>query len=351
MDKRKKPWYIWLSAPAFLFLIFQSGWRILRWEYSIGNGWNLGQKLLFHSVFWGMVLPAIINVGLLYPILGPTFERQPGPTLINISALIFYYLFYVFATYRHVQWREKNISHYGIEYSISHFIETLEEHQEASAAKEQKNAHVAYSAHANLNTLAEAGLLTKEELTHRKTALHTRTYGALLAQFPTRASDVFLRRVWGVIAPLAAFGILTALLASEVGRWIARGDSWAAVIEGLIVDGAFVLLGNILLFALIIFGLFFRKTYEAQIYEWGLVLMQKGKQIARCLPYDEIKDIEELTYTYRQFSIPIYQRRVVKIRVKNQRRAITITGANMAKFRDFYSSAISAFNGYSNLDS
>ena len=178
-----------------------------------------------------------------------------------------------------------------------------------------------------------------------------RDHGRLIATFHTSLSDLFLRRVWGVIVPLTAFGVLTVIFIGEI-RWIltsewmaARGgNNWNDVIDMLLFEPSFW--GYILLFALIIFGLFFRKTYEAEIYERGLLLTQKGKEKDRSFGYDEIEDIEEITYTYRQYFIPVYQRRVVKIRVKGEKRAITITAANMARFRDFHSSALDAFVDY-----
>ena len=178
-----------------------------------------------------------------------------------------------------------------------------------------------------------------------------RAHGRLIAKFDTSLSDLFLRRIWGIIVPLTAFGILTVLFIGEIqwvltSEWMAeRGrNNWNAVIDMLLFEPSFW--GCILLFALIIFGLFFRKTYEAEVYERGLILMQKGKQKDRHLGYDEIADIEEITYTYRKFFIPVYQRRAVKISVKNEKRAITITAANMAKFRDFHKRSFDAFLDY-----
>jgi len=176
-------------------------------------------------------------------------------------------------------------------------------------------------------------------------------HGQLIAKFHTNLSDLFLRRIWDVIVPLIAFGILTVIFIGEI-RWIltsewsvAQGNNnWAVAIDTLLFEASFW--GYLLLLALIIFGLFFRKTYEAEVYEYGLILRQKGKEEDRSFSYDEIEDIEEITYTYRQFLIPIYQRRVVKIRIKNLKRPITITAANMAKFRDFYNSSSEALYTY-----
>jgi len=130
MGKRKKLWYIWFSTVAFLFLIVQSGWRIARWEYDMRTAWKLGEKLLYHAAFWGMLLPALVHVVLLYPIFGPTSERELGPSFANIFALVVHYLLYVFAAYRHVLWCEKHIAHYGEEHHIAQMLETLEEDEE-----------------------------------------------------------------------------------------------------------------------------------------------------------------------------------------------------------------------------
>jgi len=89
--------------------MFESGWRILRWEYGIWNKFTLIRRLIYHSAFFGMILPAVSVVLLQENGLIP--ELQPGPNFINILALVCYYLFYVWVTYMHVKWRERNISY------------------------------------------------------------------------------------------------------------------------------------------------------------------------------------------------------------------------------------------------
>ena len=76
--------------------------------------------------------------------------------------------------------------------------------------------------------------------------------------------------------------------------------------------------------------------------------MLKGRRRRkdRLLSYDEIISIEEITYRYKKYFIPIYQRRVVKIRIKYEKRPIRITAANMAKFRKFYDVASEALDSY-----
>jgi hypothetical protein len=195
-----------------------------------------------------------------------------------------------------------------------------------------------------LDALSQSGFMTEEKLSHRGVGLHSREYGQLVAQFHTKLSNLLLRRIWGVIIPLGAWGVMTFFIIDGIGRMLARSHPWYIILDILLIDAG--IWGYILLSGLIIFGLFFRKTYDAEIYERGFVLMQKGKKEGRRFHYNEIKDMGVAIYTYRQYTIPIYQRCVFVIHVKSEKRAIRITGANIARFRSFCDVATDAFDSY-----
>ena len=116
---KKGPWYIWLSIPAFMLLpFFDTSRRVLSHERK-----NKISKLDKESVWFKLtghllgtwlvfvMLPAFLLGHLFYQIAG-YFEA--GSLLAGIFGNLLWAVLYfagVYATYRHVLWREKNIPH------------------------------------------------------------------------------------------------------------------------------------------------------------------------------------------------------------------------------------------------
>jgi len=351
---KKQPWYIWLSFFGFAFLVLQSGWRIIHREYGISNIWNLLSRLFFHFALWTVVIPVIVNVLIVEHITYSVVHLESR--LVSILLLIVYYLYFVFVSYMQLKWREKHISHFGLEYSVSRIIESMEDHEDITATDEQRasarheDSLVAEEEHASFKESAKAGYISNEEYVYRSEVLHSETYGAKIASFNTKLSSLFLRRIWGVIIPLGVFIFFVANFISYVNRvftstWmIERGNNnWSTVLDMLLVEYSFAFIP---LLALITYGLFFRKTYSANVHEGGLVLMLRGRGKDRFLSYDEIRSIDEITYKYEKYFITVYQRRVVQIKVKYEKRPIRITAANMAKFIEFHDVASEALDSY-----
>ena len=99
------------------------------------NVWRLGTKLINWWALWGVIVPAFSVV--LLSERGFLPEQQLGFGFYYFFSLVAFYLYYVFATYMIVRWREKHISHYGLEYHISHVIEEMERQETKSELKEQ----------------------------------------------------------------------------------------------------------------------------------------------------------------------------------------------------------------------
>ena len=116
MTVKKKPWYIWLSIPAFILLWGDSSRRIMFGKpyYNI----NDGHKINLGARFWGNTF--ILWVGhlmILLPIFAMLMSRinRAAPSLSLITewtTFILAYLLGVYITYKHAIWREKNIPHY-----------------------------------------------------------------------------------------------------------------------------------------------------------------------------------------------------------------------------------------------
>jgi len=91
---------------------FNTGIRILCYER--GNKFFIGNRLLLHTVgIWFVVvmLPAIF-FGYLFYFIADHFEAGSllARILGNLERVVLYFAG-VYATYRHVRWREKNIPH------------------------------------------------------------------------------------------------------------------------------------------------------------------------------------------------------------------------------------------------
>lgn len=106
----KKPWYIWFSIFALIFLwgdtsrkIKSSRENLGLWKHAVGNMAKV-------SIVW-TVLPLII-VGILADrLILRNFPEQPIVfELVNIMILLALYLGGVYATYKHSVWRKENIS-------------------------------------------------------------------------------------------------------------------------------------------------------------------------------------------------------------------------------------------------
>ena len=115
----KKYWYIWLSIPAFIFLTFGNSairilWHERKNKIGVMDKESVWLKFLGNTL--GLWLVFVMGVAfLLHPLLrliasnfeaGSLFARVFGDLLLLVL-----YFSGVYATYRHVRWREKNIPH------------------------------------------------------------------------------------------------------------------------------------------------------------------------------------------------------------------------------------------------
>ena len=110
----KKPWYIWLSVPAFAFLWGDTARRI----------WCIKNKNLHKSSAMDIWIEALINMFkiticyLMFPtglfILAIELAGNHSYLLrgiVNCIAIVLLYLLGVYATHKHILWREKYISY------------------------------------------------------------------------------------------------------------------------------------------------------------------------------------------------------------------------------------------------
>ena len=109
----KKPWYIWLSLPAFMILWGDTVRRLMTSKNKdiIGKGlvFNMWLKALgnmFAIVICCLMLPMLLFAVLL----NATASNGIVYVVVSYSALICLYFLGVYATYRHAFWRENNIS-------------------------------------------------------------------------------------------------------------------------------------------------------------------------------------------------------------------------------------------------
>jgi len=115
---RKKPWYIWLSVPALLVLSFTTAGYVSRYEkvHNIGifNSSSFYWKARGNSFLLILVVIMLPLAFFMLIFLAAEYYAGRGSffaILVNGIMLIFLYLSGVYATYRHVQWRERNIPH------------------------------------------------------------------------------------------------------------------------------------------------------------------------------------------------------------------------------------------------
>jgi len=108
-----KPWYIWLGPLAFLTLFHSSLHVIDKYETKLKIGYPsqraLARKVWRDIFFFGVVVMVVPTVAIMLVVdllFGTTehfiLEYLPGAYVYCVS---------VYATYRHVLWREENISH------------------------------------------------------------------------------------------------------------------------------------------------------------------------------------------------------------------------------------------------
>ena len=116
MSKDKKPWYIWFSAIAFMFL-WSNTTRQLKYEKSKRHIWPRacwnGLRLwctyvmfipIFSLVLFGRLATFIINMFSL------NLNLEIVANIVLLCALLAMYLGGVYATYRHYIWRKENIT-------------------------------------------------------------------------------------------------------------------------------------------------------------------------------------------------------------------------------------------------
>lgn len=160
------------------------------------------------------------------------------------------------------------------------------------------------------------------------------TYGKLIAEFDTKLSNVLLHRflTLPVLASLAFF-------AGFMYLWINDDTAANAMIWRILL-----FLGIAVL--VIIYGLFFRKTYKAEVYERGLILTDKRSRKARSISFDQIMNVRDILWTHRYGLISFFKKRELEIHIKNEKRVISINGKSMMNIKTFSSALNDAFNTY-----
>jgi len=113
---KRKPWYIWLSLPAFVLLILDTGRRSVSYErknkISVLDGksvWFIFVGNAFALIFLLFIVPSFLFTTLFR--LNETYWGIIGTTGAEVIDFIRVYLCGVYATYRHVQWRDKHMPH------------------------------------------------------------------------------------------------------------------------------------------------------------------------------------------------------------------------------------------------
>jgi len=113
---KKKPWYVWLSVFAFVYLASDTSTRVLYYEkknkIKVVDSTSLWFATFGHLFYLWIVF--IIIPGFFSSILinqADIYFGKPISLIINIIALIILYLLGVHVTDKHFIWREKNIKH------------------------------------------------------------------------------------------------------------------------------------------------------------------------------------------------------------------------------------------------
>ena len=113
---KKKPGYIWLSIPAFMILVANSNYRISKYtrknkisKFDDRSAWTRFVTHMWGQMFVRLLLPTIFVMILFH--LNETRWGILGTTNAEMVQFICVYLLGVYIAYKHVQWREKNISH------------------------------------------------------------------------------------------------------------------------------------------------------------------------------------------------------------------------------------------------
>lgn len=114
MKDRIKPWYIWFSVLALFTLSGDTSRRIKLSNKNFGDNFDLWLKACGH-ILKLIVLYVFIPLFMLSTIADRLLRDVPSDSIImdiavSIILLIVYFLG-VYATYKHVNWRNKNIPH------------------------------------------------------------------------------------------------------------------------------------------------------------------------------------------------------------------------------------------------
>jgi len=114
INNKMKPWYIWLSIFALATLCSDTSRRIKFSGASIGDNFALSNKASVHSLKL-IVLYIILPIVLYGSMANILISRFPGypllPEIVVTILLLLIYLMGVYATYKHIHWREANIPH------------------------------------------------------------------------------------------------------------------------------------------------------------------------------------------------------------------------------------------------
>ena len=110
MARRNKPWYIWFSIFALALLMGDTSRRIKVLRENIGL-WNRACKNFFKLCILYIILPIFLLSGLTSLFLRMVGEDPFAQDIIMSIVFLVIYLLGVYAAYKHVVWRDKNIPH------------------------------------------------------------------------------------------------------------------------------------------------------------------------------------------------------------------------------------------------
>jgi len=114
MSKRTKPFYIWFSFLALAAFCWDTSRRIKLSSPSFWDRFDLWNKAVFNiwKIFILYIIAPIVLISILTSyIIDNATSRLFFSQFIVVALLVFIYLCGVYATYKHILWRERNIPH------------------------------------------------------------------------------------------------------------------------------------------------------------------------------------------------------------------------------------------------
>jgi len=114
MIKQIMSWYKWFSFLALAALLWDTSRRIKLSAPSFWDRFDLWNRAVFN--IWKIfiiyiIIPIIVFSVLVGYIFGDVAEYSVLSQAVGILIVVFVYLVGVYATHRHILWRERNIPH------------------------------------------------------------------------------------------------------------------------------------------------------------------------------------------------------------------------------------------------